>query len=204
MNVPQGASYNVSTYKEVNGELSEIKWERFESKELAGLVEGSEQELTSGDYYFRVTSRNYSNSDYTFLVSTDTVSSYDKTTIVLEINNPYMLVNNVTYAIDGNRGTAPTILNSRTMLPARAIIEALGGTVTWIESAKGININLDGKNVYLTLDSALAYVNGEQRWLDVAPTSINGRTMIPVKFVMDNLGGSVIWNATTGTVTITY
>ena len=115
-----------------------------------------------------------------------------------------MLINNKTQAIDGNRGTAPVILNSRTMLPIRAVIEALGGNVTWVDAANGININLGGKNVYLTLNSALAYVNGEERWLDVAPTSINGRTMVPVKFVMDNLGGSVIWNATTGAVTITY
>jgi len=115
-----------------------------------------------------------------------------------------MLVNNQTYAIDGSRGTAPTILNSRTMLPARAIIEALGGNVTWIENSRGININLNGTNIYLTLDNALAYVNGVAKYLDVAPTSINGRTMIPVKFVMDNLGASVIWNGTTGTVTITY
>lgn len=205
MNVPSEAQYTITTYKNVNGDLSQLKTETFASKDLVNLIVGNKQEVTAGDYYFKVASRTYSNKDYTFLVEAESIRSYEnKTTIVLEINNPYMLVNNATYPIDGNRGTAPVIVNSRTLLPARAIIEALGGNVTWIESSKGININLDGKNVYLTLDSALAYVNGAQKWLDVAPTSINGRTMVPVKFVMDNLGGSVIWNATTGTVTITY
>lgn len=203
MNVPEGASYNVTTYKVENDNLKQIKNERFNSNDLAGYVVGEEQEVSGGEYYFKVTSRTYSNEDYTFLVETAN-GVYNRKTIVLEINNPYMMVDGKSYAIDGSRGTAPTILNGRTMLPARAIIEEFGGTVTWIESAGGININLNGKNVYLTLDSALAYVNGETMWLDVAPTSINGRTMIPVKFVMDNLGGSVIWNATTGTVTITY
>ena len=114
------------------------------------------------------------------------------------------MVNNYSYPIDGNRGTAPIILNNRTLLPIKAIIEHLGGTVAWVEASRGININLGSNNVYLTLDNALAYVNGQAKWLDIAPVSINGRTMVPVKFVMDNLGGSVIWNATTGTVTITY
>ena len=115
-----------------------------------------------------------------------------------------MQVNGVSYAVDGNRGTTPVIVNSRTLLPIRAVIEALGGGVTWNESARGIYITLGNKNIYLTLDNALAYVNGEAKYLDVAPTSINGRTMVPIKFVMDNLGASVIWNGTTGTVTITY
>lgn len=205
MNVPNGAIYNVTIYKEVNGELSKISSDNFGSKTLSGLVTGKEQEVTAGNYYFKVVSKTYSNSDYSFLVETNNVYDYyNKTTIVLEINNPYMLVNNVTYPIDDNRGTAPVIVNSRTMLPIRAIIEKLGGNVTWVPNARGININLGNNNVYLTLDNALAYVNGQAKYLDVAPASINGRTMVPVKFVMDNLGGSVIWNATTGSVTITY
>lgn len=206
MNIPEGAEYTVVTYKEVNGELSQVKSERFISKTLTQLISGAEQEVSYGNYYFKVSSRKYSNEDYTFLVEVNNFYNYNnnKTTIVLEINNPYMLVNNVSCPVDGNRGTAPIILNSRTMLPIKAVVEALGGSVIWNEGTRGIYITLGTQNVYLTLDSALAYVNGEEKWLDVAPTSINGRTMVPVKFVMDNLGGSVIWNATTGTVTITY
>jgi len=204
MNVPVDASYRVSTYREENGELKEIKYEEFSNKEIPNLVTGEEQEVSSGTYYFRVSPRNYSNEDYTFLVSTNSTYRYNKTTVVLEIGNPYMLVNNVTHPIDGNRGTAPKILNNRTMLPARAIIEAFGGEVLWNDLERGIWITLDGKTIYLTLDSDIAYVDGEAKTLEVPATSINGRAMVPVSFVMNNLGGSVIWNATTGAVTITY
>jgi hypothetical protein len=127
-----------------------------------------------------------------------------KVNVVLEINNPYMTINGVTYPIDGDRGTTPVILNGRTMLPIRALIEALGGSVIWNDVDRVINIQLGGNYINLTLDSTVAYVNGVAKYLDVAPTSMNQRTMVPVKFVMDNLGGSVIWNSTTGTVTITY
>lgn len=205
INVPEGSAYNVITYKEVNGELEKVSSENFGSKTLSGLVVGKEQEVTTGNYYFKVTSKTYSNSDYTLIVEANNIYNYyNKSTIVLEINNPYMLVNNVTYPIDGDRGTKPVIVNGRTLLPIRAIIEKLGGNVTWVADSRGININLGNNNVYLTLDNALAYVNGEAKYLDVAPTSINGRTMVPVKFVMDNLGGSVVWNAEKGSVTITY
>jgi len=205
MNVSEGAAYNVTTYKEVNGNLSQISSETFGGKNLSGLIIGKPKDITTGNYYFKINSRTYSNSDYSFVVETNNIYDYyNKTTIVLEINNPYMLVNNVTYPIDDNRGTAPIIMNSRTLLPIRAIIEKLGGTVNFMADSRSININLGNNNVYLTLDKTLAYVNGQAKYLDVAPTSINGRTMIPVKFVMDNLGGSVIWNATTGSVTITY
>lgn len=205
MNVPEGAAYNVTLYKEVDGELKKISSEDFGSKTLSGLVKGKELEVSSGNYYIKIVSKIYSNNDYSILVEANNVYDYfNKTTIVLEINNPYMLVNNVTYSIDENGVTAPIIVNGRTLLPIRAIIERLGGNVTWLPDSRGININLGNNNVYLTLDNTLAYVNGEAKYLDVAPTAINGRTMLPVKFVMDNLGGSVIWNSTTGSVTITY
>lgn len=205
MNVPEGGAYTVITYKEENGELKQLSSESFGGKNGYGWILGKLNDVTNGNYYFKVSSRTYSNSNYTFLVVTnDVYASYGKSTIVLEINNPYMLVNGVTYAIDGDRGTAPIILNSRTVLPIRAVIEHLGGSVSWIPNEKGINIVLGNNNIYLNLDSTLAYVNGEAKYLDVAPTSINSRTMMPVKFIMDNLGGTVIWDGNKGSVTITY
>ena len=51
-------------------------------------------------------------------------------TITLQIGNPVMTVNNEGKPIDEN-GTAPVIINSRTLLPVRAVVEEMGGTVTW-------------------------------------------------------------------------
>ena len=199
MNVPENGAYYVTTYKEINGDLSKIKSEKFKNNDIAGLVSGEEQNLEYGRYYFLVTSLNYSNEDYTIKVSTK-----KSNVIILEIDNPYMKVNGNPILIDGYRGTTPVILDGRTMLPAKAIIETLGGTVLWNEASKEVTLNLDGSTIKLTLNSEIAYVNGVVKYLDVPATSINGRTMIPVKFVMDNFGASVIWNGTTGAVTITY
>lgn len=60
-------------------------------------------------------------------------------TVTMQIDNPTMTVNGVEQKIDED-GTAPIIENDRTMLPIRAIIEALGGEVEWDEATQTITI----------------------------------------------------------------
>ncbi|HPB34327.1 MAG TPA: copper amine oxidase N-terminal domain-containing protein, partial [Caldisericia bacterium] len=55
----------------------------------------------------------------------------DKIIIILQINNKYMTVNGVKKEIDPGRGTVPVIIKGRSLVPIRAIIEELGGTVDW-------------------------------------------------------------------------
>ncbi|MGB9730180.1 MAG: copper amine oxidase N-terminal domain-containing protein, partial [Thermoprotei archaeon] len=38
----------------------------------------------------------------------------------------------------------------------------------------------------------------------VVPEIINGRTMLPLRFVAESLGADVQWDGTTKTITITY
>ena len=52
----------------------------------------------------------------------------DKTEIILQIGSPVMTVNGTEQNID-DEGTAPVIVNERTLVPIRAIIEAMGGKV---------------------------------------------------------------------------
>lgn len=199
MNIPEKSSYWVTTYKEVNGELSKINSEKIENKEEKVIVKGKTQKITAGRYYFKVTSGNFNNEDYVLSVSTHNLD-----TIVLTIDNPYMFINSEKVAVDGNRGTTPIIKNGRTLLPIKAVIEAMGGNVAWEESTRSVILNLNGNTVLLTLDSTVAYVNGIMRYLDVPAETINGRTMVPLKFVMDNFGANVIWNGDLREVTITY
>ena len=53
----------------------------------------------------------------------------------------------------------------------------------------------DGIKIELYIDSVSAYVNGEEKLLLTAPEIIGGSTMIPVRFVSENLGMKVDWNA---------
>jgi hypothetical protein len=47
-------------------------------------------------------------------------------------------------------------------------------------------------------------VNDEQVSLAVAPMIVNGRTLVPVRFVSENLGSKVDWDGKLQRITITF
>lgn len=94
--------------------------------------------------------------------------------------------------------------DGRTVLPIRAIAEELGGTVGWDEIQSKVTIQLNSKTLELWIGRNATLVNGSEVQTDVAPQIINERTMIPLRYVVENLGYDVAWNGETETVTITY
>jgi len=125
--------------------------------------------------------------------------------IVLQIDNPYMVVNDVQQEIDPGRGTVPILVSGRTMLPVRAIVEAMGGTVGWEDTTRTVSVTYRGTTVEMIIDDKMMTKNGEQLEMDVAPTVINSRTMVPVRFIVDNLPGcSIEWDNASRSATIYY
>lgn len=59
------------------------------------------------------------------------------------------------------------------------------------------------KIIKLQIGNKIAYVDGNELTLDVPPQIINGRTMVPVRFISEGLGAEVGWDGATKTVTIT-
>ena len=66
----------------------------------------------------------------------------DTDVLTLQIGNPMMTVNGTQQEIDPGAGTAPIVQNGRTLLPIRAIIEALGGTVDWDQDTQTVTITM--------------------------------------------------------------
>ena len=125
-------------------------------------------------------------------------------TIVLQIGNPYMYVNGVRQEIDPGRGTTPILLYGRTVLPIRAVVEVMGGTIDWDPKTSKVTIKARDVVIEMWLDSNTMKVNGIQKEIDVAPASINGRTMVPVRFVAENLNCTLDWDSVSKKVTIKY
>jgi len=126
-------------------------------------------------------------------------------TIILQIGKTKFTVNGNPRTLD----SPPVIKNSRTLLPIRAIIEALGGTVGWDATERKVTITLGSTSIELWINKPQAKVNGVLKWIDdnnrkVIPEIINSRTMLPLRFVTENLGATVSWDGTTKTITITY
>ncbi|WP_458406845.1 copper amine oxidase N-terminal domain-containing protein, partial [Anaerotignum sp.] len=97
---------------------------------------------------------------------------------------------------------APEIKNDRTMLPIRIIAEALGATVTWNETEQKVTITDDDLVIEIFIGQPFATVNGEPVKLDAPAYIANDRTYLPLRFVAENLGATVVWNDTDNTVTI--
>lgn len=98
----------------------------------------------------------------------------------------------------------PTITDGRTLVPLRAIFEALGAKVEWNGETQTITATKDDKTVVLTIGSNEMTVDGETKTLDVSAQIIDGRTLVPVRAISEAFGCSVDWNDAERTVIINY
>lgn len=121
--------------------------------------------------------------------------------LTMRIDDPGMTVNGSEQPIDDG-GTAPVIVNGRTLVPVRAIIEAMGGEAAWDGDARTAILTYGKDEVRLTIESETAYLNGAPQTLDVLPVIINDRTMLPIRFIAESFKFEVDWDSTTRTVTI--
>ncbi len=96
----------------------------------------------------------------------------------------------------------PQIINGRTMVPMRKIFEELGLNVEWDGATQTITSQKAGTTIIMKVDSYSLYKNGVEIPLDVAPTVIDGRTLVPVRAVGESLDASVIWSAKYNVVSI--
>ncbi|MGC8789597.1 MAG: stalk domain-containing protein, partial [Caldisericum sp.] len=161
--------------------------------------------LVDGKSVGAVSSYTFSNITSNHTIEATFEKQITQTIITLQIGNTSFTVNGEQRYLD----SPPVIKNGRTLLPIRAIIEALGGTVKWIADTKTVVIELGNNSIMLQIGNANALVNGNNKLIDpqnlkVVPEIINGRTMLPLRFVAESLGADVQWDGTTRTITITY
>lgn len=97
----------------------------------------------------------------------------------------------------------PLIQDGRTMVPFRALFEALGADVSWDSGSRTVSAWKDGTRVVLVIGKAEAVVNGESVSLDVAPQIVNGRTLVPLRFAAESLGQRVKWEASSRAIFLT-
>ena len=96
----------------------------------------------------------------------------------------------------------PVIMNGRTMVPMRAIFEALGCTVSWDGgSQQAIGIK-NGKKVVVAIGNSNAYIKDEFVEIDQPPVLLNSRTLVPLRFISEAYGCEVSWDGPSQTVTI--
>ncbi len=96
----------------------------------------------------------------------------------------------------------PVIENDRTLVPLRAIAESVNLNVDWEESSQKVTLSSASDKLILHINNPSALKNNTKLLLDVPPKIINGRTMVPLRFIGESLGFNVSWYENTGTVTL--
>ncbi len=121
------------------------------------------------------------------------------------------ILDNNTYTANGElivMDVSPTIIESRTMLPIRFAATPLGADVAWDNETRKVTVSLGETKMELWIGQSNALVNGKTVPIDpdnvnVKPLIINGRTMLPLRFVTETLGCDVQWEEVARKVTIT-
>jgi len=117
------------------------------------------------------------------------------------------------YSVNGqvqSMDTAPMISEGRTLLPIRYVATPLGAIVSWDQAQQMVTVTLGSKTIQLVIGQGSATVNGATVPIDPANPDVTaviippGRTMLPMRFVAENLGCQVNWNAAQQIVTVTY
>lgn len=97
----------------------------------------------------------------------------------------------------------PTIIDGRTLVPLRAIFEALGATVDWNGDTQTVTSKQGKTTITLTINDNKMYKDGKAITLDVPAQMMNDRTLVPVRAVAEAFGCDVDWDSETQQVIIT-
>jgi len=159
-----------------------------------------------GTYYYRVKAfNNFGPSTWSNLVTIYNPGPpppITATTVVMQVGNPLMAVNGKYLEIDPGRGTTPVILENQVLVPVRALVQRLGGTVDWEPANRKVIIQDGGQVIELWVDRGSVYVNGANVEMEGAPRIVNDRMLVPINFLAQIMGAVVEWDEQARTVTI--
>ncbi|MCL5780974.1 MAG: copper amine oxidase N-terminal domain-containing protein [Firmicutes bacterium] len=105
---------------------------------------------------------------------------------------PYTAFAGILVIVDGtplSKEDEPAFVSEKLMVPMRSIFEILGAKVVWDNG--NITAALGGTEIKLRINRLQGQLNNKPHILPVAPTIINGKTMVPLRFVSETLGADV-------------
>lgn len=117
----------------------------------------------------------------------------------LQVGNRTATVNGVGTLLD----VPPQLIGGRTLVPLRFLVEALGANLEWEGTEQRITITAGARKVVIWVDRPQAIIDGVSTTLDVPPTILDGRTMVPLRFVSENLSADLAYNPDDQSIVIT-
>ena len=97
----------------------------------------------------------------------------------------------------------PIIKDGRTLVPVRAIFEAMGAVVGWDEETRTVVAERNGIIIKISIDNTVMYKNDIPITIDVPAVIENSRTLVPARAISEAFGAQVSWDEASRTVNIT-
>jgi hypothetical protein len=123
-----------------------------------------------------------------------------RVTMLLQVGNVNAYVNNVQQAIEA----PPFISGGRVMIPLRFVSQMFKASVAWDSIFQMVTLTLNGKTIRVQVGNRRGDVGGKAVTLDVAPVLVKGTVYVPIRFISENFGALVTWDAKMQVVNIVY
>lgn len=88
------------------------------------------------------------------------------------------------------------------MVPIRGIAHLLNATITWDKDSQTVTVHQGKHTILVTIGSINALEDGAKIQLESPAVIVQGRTMVPLRFLIEALDGTVRWED--GTIYIDY
>lgn len=98
--------------------------------------------------------------------------------------------------------TPPVVEGGRTFVPLRTILDLTGAEMDWNNGTQTVTAKKGDITIALTIGSKTAFVNNKPVTLDAPAKIKDGRTLVPLRFVSEQLGYKVNYDAAASKVTI--
>src|SRR5688500_15446371 len=124
-----------------------------------------------------------------------TISRAGFAAAILAVAN-FAAAQNITVSVDGQNvnfaGQDPTYRNGRVLVPLRGVFEEMGAYVQWNPGTQMVTATKGDTDVRLKIGDRQGIVNGRTVMMDVPATLVNGRTLVPLRFLSESLGAQVV------------
>jgi len=207
--------FNISDFQtkvKIKGNFSDISFEKYTEGDIT----------VSGDYYLKINNTTISiSNDGVYWKTIELPSGIKKPkSVYVEDNILYvktddadlrydiskLYVDNHIYVEVGEKllgfDTEPVIESERILVPLRFVFESMGADVEWENSSRRAVVKDGATTINFSIDNTTAYINGTNKVMDVPARLVNSITMVPLRFLSEELGFNVLWNQESRTATI--
>lgn len=119
--------------------------------------------------------------------------------------NVVMVAGQKSITVNGKKQSmdvAPLIKDGTTYIPIKYVVDNFGGQAAWNQTAKKITVTRGTTVLELTVGKKEFRLNGDAQKASVSPVIVDGRTLVPLRLVSEQLGIRVNWEQNTKSITL--